>query len=313
MKQEAEPATERATEPAAAGTRLVGVLAIHGMGNPRPDFATPLLTRLAAALGADAHDVAMEPCFWSDLLAAQQEVVWQRVLGSGHPLRWRALRAWVVRALGDPAGYLSSYIRADGRHESAYHAIHERLRERLAVLAGRLHAPDAPLVVLAHSLGGVIVSNYAWDQQHPRPPAPTALAEPGARPFAERVHGHAAFERMETLTALVTYGCNLPLFLPPVSPLRSIAFPPPGLPPRLRAAARWLNLYDPDDALGWPIADVWDEPPAQPIEDVAIEVGGFVEGWTPLAHARYDESAAFVARVAEVVRGVVAAERGRVG
>lgn len=306
------------TGAAASPRRAVAVLAIHGMGNPTPGFAEPLFRGLARRLGDDAARVALEPCFWSDLLEGQQEVTWQRMTEGGPAMRQRTLRRWIVRALGDPAGYLSGYLRDHAGGAPAYVAVHERVRDTLRRLERRLardgRPADAPLVVLAHSLGGVVMSNYLWDQQAyasgvlaaARPDEPPATPSP-TRPLDQRVFGETPFERGETLTAIVTYGCNIPLFLPPAAPTRCIAFPPPTLSPALRRAARWLNVFDPDDVLGYPIARIWDQPPERPIEDVALDVGWPLLSATPLAHTLYDRSARFQARVREVLGEVLAA------
>jgi len=47
---------------------------------------------------------------------------------------------------------------------------------------------------------------------------------------------------METLTTLITFGSNIPLFLPPSPPIECIRFPHPVLPPQFAAAARWKNV-----------------------------------------------------------------------
>ena len=87
------------------------------------------------------------------------------------------------------------------------------LRALRATLGG-----DAPLVVVAHSLGSVIASDFIWDAQHP-----------------ERGRGVAAeagtdFEGMRTLAGLVTLGSNLPLFT--LALPRVLAVAPPRASPR---------------------------------------------------------------------------------
>lgn len=297
----------------------LAVLLVHGMGNPTPSFALPLVERVARVLGPRAREIAFEACYWGDLLQRQQDVTWQRLQRA--PMRHRAARRWIVSALGDPVSYLSGYLRdvpgAGPARAPAYVAVHARLRESLRTLAART-APDAPLVALAHSLGGVVVSNHVWDEQRrhgalrPRaelapPEAPTAAAHEAVD--AAGGVAETPMERMETLAGLVTYGCNIPLFLPPSAPIECIAFPPPALPAPWRDGARWLNVYDPDDLLGYPIAEVWDELHGTVIVDRALEVGGVLTGWTPWAHTLYDTDDDFVALVADELRRVLDAGR----
>jgi hypothetical protein len=103
---------------------------------------------------------------------------------------------------------------------------------------------------------------------------------------------------METLTTLVTYGSTIPIFLPPVSPIECVSLPRETLSPQLRAVARWLNVYDPDDLLGYPLANIWDDLKGTRIDDVAINAGPFPLSETPLSHGFYDRDADFVRLVA---------------
>lgn len=283
----------------------VGVLILHGMGDPKPTFAGGLISRVASALGDPARDVAFQGCHWGPILQAQQDRTWERL--SPARMSLKPLRRQIVSALGDPASYLSGYL-PGGR--PAYLAVHSRVREMLALLESQVGA-EAPLVVLAHSLGGLVASNYVWNEQRERGEVPVTgpSRTPEEAPAARHAIGRTPFERMETLTTLVTYGCNIPLFLPPAPPIECIAFPPPSLPPALRAVARWANVYDPDDLLGYPIADVWDEPHGTRIDDVAMEVGFPLLSSTPWSHVLYEEDGGFV----DLVAGEIGAVLGALG
>jgi hypothetical protein len=263
-----------------------GVLIIHGMGDPEPSYAEGLIRRVRERLGPSADDAAFEACYWAPILQPKQDVTWQRMLRSGR-MDLKAARRWIMSALGDPATYLSGFFRA-GR--PAYADIHACVRSTLARLSDALGGrQDAPLVVLAHSLGSVIVSNYIWDEQQGAPEI-----------------GRTPFERMETLTGLVTYGSTIPLFLPPGRPAVCIRFPPPMLPPPLAAAAVWKNIYDPDDVLGYPLADIWDDPQGTRIVDVDINVGLWPASETPFSHTFYDRDGDFLEHVVELVSAVLA-------
>ena len=283
----------------------IGILVTHGMGDPEPDFAEGLVRRLRARLGADAADVAVEPCYWAPILQASQDRIWRRLLASGSEMDQKRARRWVISALGDPVGYLSGYQQGG---EPVYLKIHECLRDALGRLAARLAGREmAPLVVLAHSLGSVIVSNYLWNEERAsgevRPATSGALS--GAIAAVKRAPmGRTPFERLETLTTLVTYGSTIPLFLPPVEPLECVRFPREMLAPALRGVARWMNVYDPDDLLGYPLGAAWDEMHGTRIDDVALNAGLFPLSETPLSHTLYDRDRGFVELVATEVRRV---------
>lgn len=284
----------------------LAVLIIHGMGSPPPDFARAIVARLRERLGALDRRVEFEPCFWSPILQEQQDEVWQRLRASDQALRLQRARHWIVSALGDPAGYLSGYFQ-DG--QPVYLKIHEALRASLERLAARLqNAAATPLVVLAHSLGSVIVSNYVWNEE--RDTGELTPSGPRTTTAADRlVHqgiGRTAFERMETLTTFVTYGSNIPLFLPPVRRIECIKLPRATLPASYQAVARWLNVYDPYDVLGYPLATLWDDAHGTTIDDVTVDAGPWPISKTPFSHTRYDESAALLELVDGEMRRVLA-------
>jgi hypothetical protein len=288
----------------------IGVVIIHGMGDPAPDFAAPLISGLTRLLGDDAAAVAFEPCFWSDILQTSEDEIWRRLEDSPAAMRLNFVRKWVVGTLGDPTGYLSGY---EKRGVPVMHTVHQRFAQSLAAVEGRLRdAARAPLVVLAHSLGCVVVTNYLWNIERAAGEVGTnsvSTMHAGAREVARYPFGDSSFQRLETLTGLVTFGCNIPLFLPPALPYECVRFPRPMLPPSLCDSARWLNIYDPYDILGYPLNDIWDEKHGTTIDDVTLEVGMPGLSMTPLSHTFYWNDGGFQSMVAGELKRVLAAAR----
>ena len=55
----------------------------------------------------------------------------------------------------------------------------------------------------------------------------------------------------------------------------------------LKNKAKWLNYYDPDDILGYPLKSI-NEPYDNTVsEDIPINVGGLFSSWNPLSHIEY--------------------------
>lgn len=287
----------------------VGVVIIHGMGDPEPSFAAPLIQGLSRLLGDDAAAIAFEPCFWSDILQAGQDEIWNRLQRAKTPMHFNALRDWIVGTLGDPTGYLSGY---EQKGIPVLQSVHERFAQSLAAVERRLNDAASPVVVLAHSLGGVVATNYLWNLERAAGEVGTravSAMHAGAREVARRPIGDSPVQRLETLGGLITFGCNIPLFLPPAPPYECVRFPRPGLPARLKAAARWLNVYDPCDILGYPLNDLWDERHGTTIDDVALAVGAFPISRTPVSHTRYWTDGGFQALVVRELRRVLEAAR----
>lgn len=261
-----------------------GVLLIHGMGDQSESFADDFILKLRTELGPAADSIAFEPCYWADILQHHQDQIWQRVKRGGQT-SWDFVRRWLHSAFGDPPAYLSGFFKMG---QPVYRLVHARIYASLIHLEDQLDPSGGrPLIVLAHSLGSVIICNYIWDEQkHPE-------------------RAKSPFQRTDTLTKLITYGSNIPLFLPPVRPVTCIQFPSPNIPAVLRPRATWTNFYAPSDVLGNPLNSLWDDPRGTVIDDRPIHVGWWPASRTPFSHLLYEEDEEFVKQVAEEIRTLV--------
>jgi len=267
----------------------VGILVVHGVGSPGPDFARKLIENLERRMrrsGVDPDSFVWRSAWWADLLTERQNGMWDRMqLGS---LRWDRMRHFVVNAVGDAAAYHDT-----GRHhEMIYRDIHEIIRENLASLRKELGSDKKPLAVIAHSLGAHIVSNYIWDSQH------KCSGYPGSN-----FKNWTPFECMDSLALLITAGGQIPLFTLayPVEEINSIEFPPSSLDKSLKSAAKWLNFYDPDDILAYPLKSLSRSYDEAVTEDLAINVGGIMQSWNPTSHSGYFDDNDFIAPVARAL------------
>jgi hypothetical protein len=260
----------------------LGALVIHGIGTPEENFADGLIEKIGGQLGARASRVVWQPIFWSKALNREEDdfdaAMKSAVDPSGEhiPLRWSAVRKFVVHNLGDAVAYQREPERA------AYTRINHIVSTKIGELKQQLDDPTAPIVVLAHSLGGHIMSSYIWDRQHPN----------------ARGGGPAALEPLPTLVGMVTFGCNIPLLALALNAAVPIDVPGPGVTkPALVTASRWLNFLDADDVLGWPLRPLYGQAaakftPAQQVtfsklEDYEINAGNILESWNPASHDGY--------------------------
>jgi hypothetical protein len=293
----------------AAGGAELGVVIIHGMGDPKRTFAQPLIDGLTQLLGNDAPAVAFESCFWSDILQDGEDEVWRRLQGSKTRMELDFARKWIVGSLGDPTGYLSGYERAG---TPAMHLVHQRFAESLASVEARLADPaSTPIVVLAHSLGTVVVTNYLWNLEREAGEVGTpevAAVHPG-RAAVRKTFGDTPAQQLKTLAGLITFGCNIPLFLPPTPHYECVRFPRPALPQKLRDAAQWVNIYDPFDILGYPLSNLFDVWNDTEIIDITLDAGPFPISKTPLSHNYYWTDGAFQSMVVDELKRVLASSR----
>ena len=148
---------------------------------------------------------------------------------------------------------------------------------------GGSRAAAPPLAIVAQSLGCQVMSNYIWDAQQPR-----AYAGIWSAPLDDGVPADSPrdrFRRMRSLQLLMTTGCNIPVFVAGHSTIEPIDRR------KLAAGFRWINQFDPDDVLGWPLAQL-SAPYAALVEDHAVNASGDtllgrVKSLTPYSHTQY--------------------------
>jgi hypothetical protein len=262
----------------------VGVVIIHGMGSQKEDFAVEMVKHLKAEVEKHRQNpdrIAFQAIWWAPILDDKERRLMTAML-SHTRLDWIQLRTFVLNNLADSVAYHKSYAIPDAQNERpVYTQITQAVAMEMNELAQKVR-PTSPLVVIAHSLGCHIMSNYIWDTQT-RGSERKHVIDPGS-----------PFENCETLTAIKTFGCNIPLFLLSNENIEPIHFPGknvglafPGQPAgKIESVAQWTNFFDRDDVLGWPLAPL---SPAygKVVKDVQVNVGNWFSSATPLSHDRY--------------------------
>jgi hypothetical protein len=219
----------------------------------------------------------------SGVLQKAQDDLWD-ALRSGTDLRRPRLREFALSSLGD-ALTLGHATRSPGEYLAVQGAIAETLRA--ALTSGKAQT-DTPVVVVAQSLGGQVISNYLWDYEHKRfgfESRDEAQETPTDR-----------FCGLRTLARLITTGCNLPLFVSGLADRRSFT-PLPGM--------EWHNFYDPADVLGWPLAGLGADYAF--VRDHRIRSGKLPVGRVIASHLGYWRDRDVHRGVAAQVRAVLAA------
>ncbi|HEX6371087.1 MAG TPA: hypothetical protein VF006_19370 [Longimicrobium sp.] len=285
----------------------MGVLLIHGMGNQDRGFAAPMIEELKARVrkqGGDDHQIAFQEVWWAPVLADKEETL-LRNMADGNDLEWMELRRFVMHSLADAIAYQDTNRGASPDQINVYHQVHGKIAEAMKTLRERVRAGaeadarEVPLVVIAHSLGCHMISNYIWDVRD----SEHAKKKPAANPF----------EGFQTLTGIVMFGCNIPLFTLAYVKLDPIAFPTPNLkayfpkgtsPEDIKDASRWLNLYDPDDVLGYPLAPLMNGFD-KVVTDVAVDAGPVLRAWNPLCHTEYWTDNDVTRPTAELIRRIL--------
>lgn len=267
----------------------MGILVIHGMGNQPASFANGMRAEISGRL-ADPDRVRWKAVHWGGVLEGRENELFVR-LNRDNTLDHTRIRGQIViSGFGDAIAYMGPPKQAS----AVYDAIHDKIAQGLTELADDLEGSGKPLVVMAHSLGCAMVSDYIWDAQHRRP-----------RPAAT-----GRFARAETLAGMITFGCNLPLFTLALPPARvePIAFPGSRAlacfrkKAAARRAMRWVNFYDPDDVLGYPLRPINDRYRRTVTEDRTIQTGTILG-----AHTGYWTDNSFTRPAARILEDLLAA------
>lgn len=284
----------------------MGVLLIHGMGNQERGYAAPMIDELKARVrkaGGDDRQIAFQEVWWAPVLADKEETLLRR-LADGNNLEWMDLRRFVMHSLADAIAYQDTNRGPSTDQINVYKQAHNLIAEAMKTLRERIRAgapdgtPEVPLVVIAHSLGCHMISNYIWD----------------VRDSATPRSAGSPFEDFMTLTGIVMFGCNIPLFTLAYVKLDPIRFPTPNLKPyfprntpkeEIEKVSQWLNLYDPDDVLGYPLAALSQEFADAGVQDIAVDAGSVLRSWTPFSHTEYWTDNDVTRPTAELIHGIL--------
>lgn len=253
--------------------KKIAVIAVHGMGDTDRNYAGPLRKNLKSMLtAAQWAKIHFDSIYYQDILQDNQRKLFER---SKSQLDGMFLRKFLLYGISDAAGL--EYARTiDG---SVYEISQRRIFDVMGKAFKALGKQPAPVVMVAQSLGGQVISNYIWDAHKKPQPIKWGVWQHTHADLSEK---DKEFRRFGSLRTLFTTGCNIPIFVGGLHPdeIKPITRPNPKF--------RWINYFDEDDVLGWPL---------QPlnlrggystlVEDVAINAGGFFTSWNPLSHTGY--------------------------
>ncbi len=260
--------------------KKAAIITVHGMGRTDPSYADDLRNELKLRLGTKFQKLHFGRIYYQHILQPNEDRVWNAV---GPRVRWDGLRQFLLFGFADAAGLESS---KDGRNSGYWLAqieiAKELLRSREAMKG------DGPVLVLAQSLGGQVASCYFWDANCKQPGAgiwtdieAAAKDITGGRVLTAEEIG---FLRGSNFKVFFTTGCNIPVFVAAHAKDKILPIQP-------NKGFRWLNYYDRDDVLGWPLAELSAEY-SKVVEDVAINAGGgvfnwLIKSWNPMSHTQY--------------------------
>ncbi|MCM3719348.1 chemotaxis protein [Fictibacillus phosphorivorans] len=262
-------------------TKKIAVVVLHGIGDQKEDFSDVFsedLTKrfsqnLKPYLSAPEVELVIQPIYWGSVFNERENEMWQK-LSNAAELDFAKLRHFVIHFFGDAIAYQPS-----PHHNPNYLKVHEVYAKGLQKLSEKA-GKDAPLFVIAHSLGTVITSNYFYDLQY----IPDRISENVKESMSD-----TPLEQGETLTGFYSLGSPLALWS-----LRYADFDVPiHVPsPKLKQyypslTGEWINIYDKDDVFGYPLKPLNTAYDQAVVSDIEMNSGNLISSWSPLSHMHY--------------------------
>ncbi len=255
-------------------SRKIAVAIIHGIGTQDDNFAMEMeeklkkhfikrLRKIKPYIHAPESQIVIKPICWADTFAEPETILWEKF--QLRKLDYMLLRSAMIHVLADAIAYQRS-----PSQKNFYKKIHARIDEKLNELACEIGDAEAPLCVIAHSLGTVIISDHFYDLQQGK-----RSAEPLDNPLVKG----------ETLTLFYTMGSPIALWSISYDEFdQPIEVPAKKMKEHYANIGEWINFYDKDDIIAYPLEPLYG---SQYVKDYQAAVGGLLTGWNPLSHAKY--------------------------
>lgn len=257
-------------------TQKIAVLILHGAGTPKENFAEEMIKKISDGFGKklNKENLVFQSVFWSSIFENEENNLWERVQKE-RELDYHFLRRFVVEFLADAIAYQPAPV-TDPNYDKV-HALFAQCLSSLQAKAGS----HAPLCVISHSLGSIIASNYFYDLQ---------VKQENIGKDTKRYIGHTPLENGETLALFYSMGSPLALWSLRFNNFgESIMVPSPSLQKYYpNVDGEWLNFYDKDDILAYPLKGLNHHYQNAVTKDVEVNVGGLLTNWNPFSHIKYD-------------------------
>lgn len=279
-------------------SKKLAVIFIHGMGETKRGYSNELVEQLSLMLPDSWEDIHFGEIYYQDIFQDNQSRLLDKYKRNDD-IDWIKLRKFVLFGFSDAAGF----ERNSSYPNSPYELVQNRILDQIDAAYDEV-GENGKVVLIAHSLGCHIISNYIWDVQ-------SVEAKQGAWMYggfedSPPGSGLDKFRRLKTLKYLYFSGCNIPIFIAGLSQskIKSITASRKGY------SYKWKNFYDPDDALGWPLKSLNNRNgdnsyKTQVTEDNAINVGSLITMWNPLSHKAYWNDHEFLASLSDDIDSLI--------
>lgn len=257
--------------------KKIGVAIIHGIGRQTPDFALKTAEELKdlfakrineydESIDDPASLLVVKRICWAGILEEPEEKLCKIIMESD--LDKDRIRKFVIHAFADAISYQKA-----SSTKNYYKKIHETIDQKLIEIVNETGDDETPLCVIAHSLGSVIAINHFHDLQN------------GKRSKEDLAKLDHPLAKGETLTLLYTMGSPIALWSIGYDEFdHPIQIPNNGFKKLYPDVGEWINFYDKDDIIAYPLGRVYGE---GVVKDKQVNAGGLHSGWNLLSHVGY--------------------------
>lgn len=262
--------------------KKLAIVVLHGSGTEEKEFLE-IFNKMKVKIEKqieeyyDIDEIAWKPIYW---LKEEKYLDSSYFNYATSQVKWNYLREFLINTLSTTSSYLSG--KYSNNNSSLYNYVHNKLKSEIHSLYNSINNIDVPLLILAHSFSSTIIYNYLSDIQN-------NIIKTNDNDF----------EKLNTLSGIITFGSNIPLFKQNINEIE-FEFPPKSLNHDLLNKAKWLNFFDKDDVLGYPLKPLGES--FDIIEDYEINVGSVLESWNLLSHNAYWDSNHFIKPVSNFIK-----------
>jgi len=263
--------------------KRLAIAVIHGLGSEEEYYSVELKHRITeeyikGAEGRLEDDLLFFEIYWADLVKEELESFRKKANYKGD-LTYQNLR----QIMTDTQALALLYTPGT----EIYEAINNRIKDGMRKFAShrRVIPEETPLVILAHSYGGVMMTHFIRSMQN----SDSQLSN---------------FETMKTLAGYVTFGNPQGMYsLDSLDSelAHSCKITGSALDKDLAKRARWYNFYDKDDIVAHPLKGLSDDFNAHVDGDFEVNVGSAATSWNPACHTGYWEDKDFYKPVADFI------------
>jgi hypothetical protein len=189
-------------------TTKMAMVTVHGIGSQTDNFHVLMSEKIkehfaksiGKAVDKPEAELVIEPAWWAPVLGDQDEE-FAKSIKKGGKAGFPNLRNFILNTAADAIAYQPIQ-----ENRTLYDDIHHIVAKALNTLAQKA-GDKAPLCIVCHSLGTIVISNYIWDLQFHNPMTRPLISAQGASEM-----GDTEIEKGETLSHLYTMGSPLALW-----------------------------------------------------------------------------------------------------